>query len=823
MIDRINESQKLKELLNETCPKQTILINGESGAGTSYFVNSHFLENERIIFKRESITDTFAICLFKTIVNQYLEKFKEFLNEYEVDYIWNKPKINFFQDGAKNLIEYLANSYKDNSIDFVFEYSPSNPKHIKPKKKGLFNRNKEPLKTLVIKRKFRQIITEFIDILDEKFLIYDKFDSKEDSELIQDFIAYLHSKVNILIVESKEYYSNYEHNCILLTKFENVNYFLELLRSQITLQSETSIKHLADKLYYTLKGSPKELILLINHCRHELQNCQSDEDIIETISKECKIQLEILTNTINLFILQDLYLAGGSLSYNFIIDFIGKQTKLSSERIIDNIDLLFKNGLLEISGIDIILTGRAKAYLSLELFKDKHQSHKIYLDTLASINNYIPAEMFTDLNVQKLIANTVLSLNKIGQKENTYNHIVKNYADKLLKNNNLSSAAEMYSILADHISSLNYNEIYEIAKLLYEEGYYKESFSTLLNCNVDKLNKSTKFNYYLLLANCNMLIDNKLAIEFFNNAITLDTKDKLIAIAYKLLCELETREINDVESLKDEYYKIIKTYEKTPRKSGYITLLRIALDFQDNDTAIATMRKGLSLAEHYGMNEEIYKFKQNIALNLIRGGCLDEAEKLLYEVHMYCIENSRKELSYPLINLSAIKIFKFFESGNFDYAVAARDFAMSANDSASSYYAITLSNLFYITSLSILYTMKNNPYNISHDHLRSLREYRFSKVTNNLRMDHRSVVKPCLSLIASACLTDDFDQAEKYLRELCKHKNNIGKAAIKVNRYISQLGITDIEKLQETEIDKTCQVYQTETRFEPWLISLTHY
>ena len=70
---------------------------------------------------------------------------------------------------------------------------------------------------------------------------------------------------------------------------------------------------------------------------------------------------------------------------------------------------------------------------------------------------------------------------------------------------------------------------------------------------------------------------------------------------------------------------------------------------------------------------------------------------------------------------------------------------MQALDYATSYYAVTLSNIHYLTAMSILKTERKNKYNISDERIKSLRKYFLQSTREDTRIDNRVAIKRYLA------------------------------------------------------------------------------
>ena len=91
------------------------------------------------------------------------------------------------------------------------------------------------------------------------------------------------------------------------------------------------------------------------------------------------------------------------------------------------------------------------------------------------------------------------------------------------------------------------------------------------------------------------------------------------------------------------------------------------------------------------------------------------------------------------------------------------------------------------------------------------------------RNDFRAVARSYLALIASARITNDLEEARK---DFCEGFSSIAEQSgqqPKYNELLTALDIKGREPLAFQQSDAECDEYYKEIRFEPWLISLTHY
>lgn len=805
MIDRINEKKKFLNINEENSDKKVIVIKTIYGAGATYFINYFCKSSQLSIEKKDS--ESFTYSLIVTLLKEYKDKLVNY-----IDHIMNNsmqykliyPLIGWDEENsilATKLYNYLKNSV-------FFEYQTS----TKSKSKLIISIPRS------IKKSFRNILQSFINSLDISYIIYDKFNVESDSVEICEFIGEVY-KTHIIITQNIELYKKYELNAIAIMNFNSSVFYEEFLKGKTTLQSEVKLKKLADNLFHLLSGSPKKLNLVLLKCQSDLNHCKNEDEIVKTIEQCCRNYIDEENFLFNNNIIRILYFAENT-NWDTLKNILAKievDSNLFNQRYLQ---LLNDGDIVNDLG-RLFLKPKLKAAMNLEIFYSAETIVTTCTQLLCIINRLIEDQEYND-EIERIAMNIIETYYK-GTKEIplAYKSKVFSYAHKLLLNSRGKEAARYFAMIPDLYSLCHSDNFLKIADLLYKNGYYYECSNLLLPAYIKDMSKSEQSQAYLLLAYCNMLLDNTLSIQYFDEVLKLNDDNQLFALSGKLMSEIETQGLTD--KIKTEYKNAVKQYKDKPQTAGYVSLLRNALDFENNDEAINTMEVGLKYALNFNIIEEEYKIKQNISLNLIKAQQFSKAEKYLADVENYCKNFEIKELSYPLINLSTIKIFYFFNTNDFSQAEMARDYAMKALDYASSYYAVTLSHTNFMTAISILKTEKDNKYNISDERMLSIRQQYYKDTLENKRIDNRVTVKRYLALIASARITNNVDEAKKYLYELCyNHSEKFGKHVNKINTIINEMGINDLPHYENIRTDDSCKEYALETRFEPWLISLTH-
>lgn len=802
MIDRHDETRGFNNLTSEKSAKQIILIRTVAGAGSTYFINQK-CGNKLIVFEKET-NESFCLRLFLNILKEYKKELKDYLNNLEKNYTLVSPNINWGLSNEK-LAESFSKYYSERTL---FEYERLN----------LSDNYLKFSIPAIIQKDFKELFFNFITKLNKIYIIYDKFDELIDSYEISDFIGNV-NKIHIIVTQNPNLYNKYKHNYLEILNFNDSQYYEEFLSQRISLRSQNRLTALAQDLFYVLNGSPKNLDIVISQCKSDLANCEDEEKITDIIKARCKDFIKekhtILTNSIirilyfadeaGLSVIKSLYR-----EISFTDEFFDKQCH----------DLILHENIIE-NWTKISLSQRTRIAFKWDIMstpeKRLHESNSF----LAIVNKYLDKHRMTT-DIQKMIINAIKTIYDAKRYLPVcYINTVIDYAKSLYDDMRFADAAYYFSIIPDLHNYVESSKIYDIAKLLYKSGYYAQCACFLEKIKFSDLCDKEQSDAYLILANCNMMQDNIKSIEYYDKVIEFNDHNILLAIGGKLMAKSETKGLTT--ELITDYRNIISEYSEMPNTEGYLSLLRNALDFEKNSEALKIMHKGLEYALEFNNEKEVFKIKQNIALNLIKADKLNDAEKYLLDVKEYCYLFNKKEMSYPLINLAVIEIYRYFETGKYEYAAKAHNYAMQALDYATSYYAVTLSNIHYLTAMSILKTERENKYNISDERIKSLRKYFLQSTREDTRIDNRVAIKRYLALISSARITGDINEAKEYLRELCnKHSNKFGKHVNKINKIIKEMQITDLPSYQNDEIDDSCIDYALETRFEPWLISLTH-
>ena len=801
IIDRHDETRGFNNLTSEKTSKQIILIRTFAGAGSTYFINEN-CNHDLIVFEKET-NETFSFRLFLNLLNDYKQELKNYLKKLNADYEFVSPNINW---GLNN--EQLAKSFSQYYNErTLFEYENSD-----------VNSNSIWSSPAIIKYDFRELLYKFVMQLNKTYIVYDKFDELNDSYAISDFIGNI-NKIHIIVTQNPKIYDKYKLNYLEILNFNDSKYYEEFLSQRLSFRSQRKLTALANDLFHVLNGSPKNLDIVISQCKNDLCNCKNEEEIINKIKSRSSQYIEeqkaVLTDTL----IRLLYFTGeASLAVVksifsdifFAEDVFDKryQKLILNENIIENWN-------------NISLSQRTRIAFDWEVMNTKEKKLRECNSFLASINVYLNRHNLTT-DIQQMIINALKIIYEAnGFIPECHINTVIDYAKSLYDDMRFADAAYYFSIIPDLHNYIESSKIYDIAKLLYKNGYYAQCAYFLEKIKFSDLCDKEQSDAYLILANCNMMQDNVKSIEYYDKVIEFNDHNILLAIGGKLMAYSETKELT-IE-LKTNYRNIISEYSERPDTEGYVSLLRNALDFEKNSEALKIMNKGLEYALKFNDQIEVCKIKQNIALNLIKADKLNDAEKYLFDVEEYCCHFNKKEMSYPLINLSVIELYRYFETGEYECAIKAQNYAMQALDYATSYYAVTLSNIHYLTAMSILKTESKNKYNISDERIKSLREYFLQSTREDTRIDNRVVIKRYLALISSARITGDINEAKEYLRELCnKHSDKFGKHVNKINKIIKEMQVSDLPSYLNDEIDDSCVNYELETRFEPWLISLTH-
>lgn len=802
MIDRINETSKLESMI--ATRTRIILVSGEEGVGKSYFVDQK-CKDECLLIKRDSIYDNFSKCLIKALLSDSNDNFIKYINFCNDDYRLVSHTLNK-----------LCNGVVDELCDMFNTETLLTYKSVKKVDKKA--------QTSVKKITFPLLLTEYIKTLNKKIIVYDNFNDDEDIANLIPFAIKEQDRINIIITQSSSLKKKYASNLIYLDKFNdpNAERFSQLLINKIPIKSVSCLQELALGLQHFLDGRPKALEFFLARIQDQLLDCKTDDDYKNVINTELSKDSQLINDIFIKQFMQILYFFDGPVNINKITSFISEVLGYNSNTIKLKIDLMFRQELINSYGInDIICTARGKVLINGSLFKDINDIVRVGRNILAELDKISYDKLIQDNIALQLISSICEHFYSAGITASSYYHYVKLYADYLISQNKLTKAAHLFAVSWSTLKYEPYDYIKIISDLLYEHGYYKECYNLLVDYEEDALTNHDKYDIYMKIANCSCLIDNIKSLEYYDKAIALNTTHTAVAISCKLLAWIEQCLLSEIDMIRKEYNTVLSKYKDSCDVTGYVALLRNSLDFQSNEEAIKSMRKALEIISEYNIPNEEYKVKQNLSLNLIRCGNFKEAERLLTEVRLYCEQYAIKELSYPLINLSVISIYHYLETSDERFLDIALKHSMRAQDYASSYYATTLSNIQYLTALSLKYQL--HPEKLVLRRIKDMRNYWQSQAFEGSRLDNRIIRKILLSLIASCRITNDLCEAENYLRKLYNHKNMIGKESVKVNLLIKKLGLLDLIELPVAPTDIACNEYNKEIRFEPWLISLTHY
>ena len=821
MIDRIKQTNALKKILNENFSYKTIVIKAEPGAGATYFIKYH-CEKDGILFV-ENRFNTFVSALMRALIsykeNSFIDHIKQFHGSNLIDSISLGTDSYLLE---KTLTDWYNQEYK-------LEYE----------------KTRDDVSSFTID--FKSIVIDFLNKISCKYIAFEKFDDSTECEQIIEFIAVMRNnniflnnkdektqknseiktKDFIVITSYTDRYNRDLIGVINIEPFDSSEDYKELIKTKLPLNSEQMTNELSIVLFHNFKGSPKKLDNFLKVCEEDLNLCKTDRELYETIiykSREYVEQIDALAEDI----LLALYFSKVALQNRILQEIIFLFNSVPASVYAEKVEILRARELLIKQGIYLRITDKGIAHISAKQLAKAENKSDVCRAWIASLKELIKhrPNVLNEEQATAILSNIFLELPIKSDKDISDNcEIVKKHADRLKAMGSENIAAKYYAAIIRYLTKFinHYSEAMNIAHILYANGYYveceaflKDLQSTVKNNNVDE-----QFDYYMLRGNCNMLADNATAEDYYRQAESLNTDKKLIATGCKLMAMVESNNENKRDAAKKEYSEIIKSVDIS--KYGYLSLCRNALDFQNNQAAIQTLEKW----ENCNDLNEVYKIKQNLALNYIKCGKIDEAKILLNDTLQYCETQIPKEISYPLINLAVICLYQHFncdkEVDKIKLLLQARTYIIKAIDHASSYYAMRLSRLHNITILSYIYNLQNNPYNISHSRLVGLRQTMRESIKRDNRNDFRAVARSYLALIASARITNDLEEARK---DFCEGFSSIAEQSgqqPKYNELLTALDIKGREPLVFQQFEAECDEYYKEIRFEPWLISLTHY
>ncbi|MFI3301431.1 MAG: NB-ARC domain-containing protein [Candidatus Gastranaerophilales bacterium] len=820
MIDRINEKEEfIKKLsFDNDFKDHVIIIYGEDGSGKSYFVEQVLTSNDNFIaIKFESLKNADERDLVNKIFKSVLHSNKNFYDNFII-----KHYDLVDPDALDETVVDSNNTIVDEEIDKYACLLSSLFVTQKTLKYNIINRKKKYLKMhqlteLEISIDFLELINKIFKKLEKKLIVV--FDNngtidRDDWIAIQNIIKKLPSVLFVIVTnEITEYIQRYS-STIQINSFNNENspYLIELIRQSNFFDSEKTINNIANLVINSTNGSPRAYVNVLNELRNSNYSALSDND------KE--IQFANILNKENNFV--DMLSANEKLLLT-CMTFIDRPLKTNE-----------MESLKEIFNLDANSLTKLQVYCKMDDFYN-YQINSRYLYRLKSyfINNdgffsmtAVP-EWIARCKIcfkDELISCIAFLLKKRQNNYRKYDGRIYNYACQLMSNNK-TKAIEYLSICKQYIvENIEAKKITKLLPIFFELAYYEEViYIGKQVVNDISLSLKQKYGIFKLIAYSSTFTDNHDSLVYFDKAEELapsSTEKHKLKIS-KLMAKLESSKFSNYAPIQEELKSLLDVLDVTTVEG--IALRRNALDFLDTETALSTMINATSQAEVSGEHEELCKLNQNIGLLKIWQRKFDEAQDYTNKAKAYCEKNGLMELSYPLINLAIIELYRYFSGDkiNLEHLNRAKDHNSRALDYAKSYYSISICEMNLFTIINQFYKLGDATLL---NRINAIQQKWLNKLYSENRSDHTSNSKAYFNLVLNAMQTERYEDAENIMRN--KHfisaiqKN---KYKNKYNRIIDKLGLSSKLKLKLIDNmysydDFICADF----KFEAWPISLTH-
>lgn len=360
--------------------------------------------------------------------------------------------------------------------------------------------------------------------------------------------------------------------------------------------------------------------------------------------------------------------------------------------------------------------------------------------------------------------------------------------------------------------------------ILYNFGYYQNAYKLI--CNIK--NYDSEYEYLMKKGDIEHLILHSNTSSTFEQASNIPgiSKSQMLSAINRQIMALTQENKEKLQNARLYYEEVVNRYSEY-ECDGLIELLRNSNNIFPYQKALQYTIKGYNLAVKLNNDIEKIKTLHNICMLKVLNGNYysqlnDENLNIEPDFNMICKEFEKNdkflhELSYPLLDLGTLEMFKFVENTeeNIENLYLAKDYFSRAQIYAKSFYAKNIAN----TSLLIVnsYLHKNNE-----EYIVNARKRIFDNYSDNAAhiKDFRVHRKILFALATSASITKHFDEGRKYL--LMSKLHVFENETLRYNNLCDDLDIPN-EKIEycPPEPEKVRE-YHTNSKFVPWLISFGH-
>lgn len=575
-----------------------------------------------------------------------------------------------------------------------------------------------------------------------------------------------------------------------IKKFEEINDY-ELLLSQFFLFENESEKADSTRILYTLlNGNPGLLVNSIKEFQHNIKNPKSILQFIDFIREKFNEETNF-NQTIKLF---------------FAI-FVISEENFTKDEISEILGLSLQDEVFDkycnISGMVMGKTVYSLSYFYYNLLRLTSTEEKIVI-------NLIIRFFLSDTNRFTITSKLLKKIKKPNEFE------LKGVLLNLINSTeNIEEKIFLIDYFSQHFKIENTflpKSIQDFAELLFKNGYYESAYkyASLIDKNQYKnLILLGDIEFLLSLPACSDTY--KLALNISSNTIEeLEVVSKLIMA---LSIKKDTKSRNYAEKLYKETLKKYRDSEEIYR------LYRYSNNIMSFSKSIKLTTKALSLCKN--KSEEYYKIQHNITM--MKLALYDNVADLNYveefdQVYDYFKnENLFHEAAYPLVNKGTFYMYLYIKTQINTYLENAIQTYSLANMYARSYYARNIAKTGWLIANSY-HTMSNSNL-IKLQFLRECRSNIYSNI-KNVNYDVRAKRYIYLSLVVSAKITKDIEEAKNYLKESKQFMINYEK--LKYNELCHELGC-DEEMVDASQVKTDrCDLYVKSTKLVPWVISFGH-
>lgn len=789
-FDRDIAKSKFNEIISVP-HREWIAIIGDKGIGKSSFVKEVLRETPNL-YICEPVYELKYWREFSNIIKKYSNKLlPEFLNA-NIDY-----KEEYIHDG---FINDLNQNKLDQIIEEIVKTEIAHDKNTFAKHVGRF-----------LSKELRYIVLDnihlcSIEVYEWLVALTNSFSGDNNAVIVICDMDQDWESDSIKRVFQERYCE------VNISSFDDSKAYYDLIRDKIYFNNERYLSNISADLYNAFHGDSRLILKLIDEIS-QMEGLDTDEQKKKAIYETCSNLLSsglISLNSTEKSILALLAATPMCLS----LDHISSILEHPKEYIKPSLDALINKNLIEVS-YDI--------HTFASLYKTSDYFSKSTYTNLVKNNflSYIYLRLFSlakqgmiQMHPENIIS-IILEYSITGGSEYIYN---------FLTSPELSISREYKAILLNYLISNNWTHLdqwrnIDTLNLLYDFGYY-ESTKKFIG-SFENIEEN-----YLLLMKCGDLSHltlDKNTSNIFKRASEIEhisTSEYLSAVNRQIMAMTQQDKQGLLEA-RVLYKHILDKYSKTACK-GLVELYRNANNIFEYPKSLELTIKGFHLAKNLDEKLEMIKCLHNICMILLLNEKYDSSSDLpdlgfnpsfeyVYK-ELSNIESFRHEMAYPLLDMAALKMFKFSKCDEKNCLIEAKSLYSEAQLYAKSFYAKNIAEMGLLVVNSYLYSKD-----------KAIKRYRtnlFDKYQKQLASinDFRVHRKILFSLATSALITGDYDEGAGYLRLSKKHV--FEKEILRYNKLCDELNIGN-EKIASDSIGDTTEYHGT-IKFVPWLISFGH-